>query len=68
MKLFTNVIKCGDEDVMYFLNTGWEILASAPNPYPEPYIVWFLKKESPGKFSKEDINNLLSRAHEFRQD
>jgi len=38
------VMLVGDDEVEYFLNTGWEIMASAPNPHPCPYIFFAVRK------------------------
>ena len=60
-EIVTNVIRVWDEDVQYFINQWWEIIWYAPNPYPQPYLYFFVSKECE-KLSKEDKINLLNLA------
>ena len=34
----------GDDQIEYFLNEGWEIIGTAPNPFPCPYIFFVVRK------------------------
>jgi hypothetical protein len=56
---------CGDREVMYYLNTGWTILASVPNFYPEPFIFWFIEKEVPTLFNAEMRQWYADKAREY---
>lgn len=45
----------GDDIIEYFINNGWEIIANAPNPYPEPYIFFCIRKKVDSTFDRKAI-------------
>ena len=53
---------CGDYEVEYFLENGWELVASAPNPDPMPFIVFIVSKFLEKKLTKDEKNDLLIKA------
>lgn len=55
-----NVIMIWDTEVEYFLNDWWEIVWNAPNPFPQPYIYFYVKKVLNKKLSKQEKQELIS--------
>lgn len=56
----TKVVTTDEKNIEAFLNDGWEIMASSPNPYPQPYIYFFVRKDFlPEKMpTEEEIEKL----------
>lgn len=64
-EMFKQVIACGDEDVMFYLNDGWAIEGSAPNPFPQPYIYWFVSKLIPEQLTRVEIDELRTKSRDM---
>lgn len=40
-----NFLLVGNDVIEYYVKEGWEIVSTAPNPYPQPYIFLLIKKD-----------------------
>lgn len=55
----------GDNVIEYYVVNGWEIVGTAPNPYPCPYIYFSIKKTLPAKLSKEERRKMYEEALQY---
>jgi hypothetical protein len=56
------IMQVSDSEIEFFLNLNWEIIGSCPNPSPEPYIYFFIKKLHPFILTKKDRESLISQS------
>ena len=58
----------GDDVIQYYLSEGWEILGTAPNPYPCPYILFSVRKIFDHKLSKEERRKFQHEARKYNDE
>jgi hypothetical protein len=58
----------GDHIIQYYLSEGWEIVATAPNPYPCPYIFFSVRKIFDHKLSKEERRKFQDEAIKYNDE
>lgn len=54
----TTFLMVGDNEIEYFLNQGWEIVSTAPKPFPCPYIYFCVKKDHENILTKQERKDL----------
>jgi hypothetical protein len=63
-----NFCLVGDHVIQYYVNEGWEIVSSAPNPCPQPYVYFVIKKNFDRKLSKKEKNQIYEKALRYCDD
>ena len=68
IEMATNFILTDDNYIEFYVDDGWEIVGTAPNPYPSPYIFFSIKKDTVKKLTKEERRELQDNAHKYYMD
>lgn len=58
----------GDDDIQYYLSEGWEIVATAPNPSPCPFIFFSVRKIFDHKLSKQERSKFQDEARKYNDE
>jgi len=61
----TKVLQCDETELQYYLNKGWEIITSVPNPYPQPRVYFYIKKMYEYLPPQEEFDLIYKEAVEF---
>lgn len=56
----------GDDLIEYFVNDGWEIVNSAPNPCPSPFLFFCIKKVFEKSLSRSERKLLIDLAQQYK--
>jgi len=60
--MVANFLLVGDDQIGYFIRNGWEIVSSAPNPHPCPYIIFSIRKYFDKQLTKKEEMILRHKA------
>jgi len=66
-KPITNFLLVGDDIIEYFIKESWQIVSTAPNPYPCPYIYFSIRKDFDHSLTKEERREMFDLAQKYSE-
>lgn len=62
------VLQCDETELMYYINNGWDIITSVPNPFPQPRVFFYVKRFYEELPDREELEEIVKNAQEFSRE